>query len=622
MKKILLVLAMIAASVFLAQPAVADDDPVAAAATTDGDTGNDTAQEEEATPEALPEDPPQAAPDAPQDTTTPPASEDNSSDAPDTKDEPAPAGDENKAEEPGDENAGNSPPAVEAAPVKIKICHSTSSETNPYVENSPNASGDLHGHTGHTGGIFPADGWGDIIPPFTFGNVNFPGMNWTDAGQAIYNNNCNLPNEVPVPLINATAVPPTATPPNCAVDGTLVLPTTTGVIYEATPAGTGPGDYTVTASAAVNYVLTNPLYEEHITVLPKLTGPQCVIAGLSPTAAGASVSPATCSANGGLVLDNTDKVFYIVIPIGTLRIVTALPKPGYYMTNFPFLKFLNIPQKLTGSQCDSVDLTICHRTNSNVNPYNAIGPATAGVANGHDTEHEGPIWNPTLKANHVEWGDIIPPYHYNDMDYPGQNWTPEGIAFYNDGACDGAGIIPTELTAEAPIADPATCEEDGSLVLAETPNVVYTVEPVYDGPGKYTVTASVVDEEFVLTGQTVFNVTVDEKLPTADCVSPEEGGEDPAKEDDLLPDTGGLPLWILLIAGPMTAAGLIILMRREPVSRTSTGGGMPSYSLILPPAPKPLGIKRAHATTEHIGFMKAVGNVVAAIGSFLRGGRR
>jgi len=175
--------------------------------------------------------------------------------------------------------------------------------------------------------------------------------------------------------------------------------------------------------------------------------------------------------------------------------------------------------------------------------------------------------------------------------------------------------FPADITAEAPVADPATCDEDGSLVLPETDNVDYTVEPEFDGPGTYTVTASVTSDDFVLVGKTEFTVKVGGKLSTEACTEPKD-------EDELLPDTGGLPLWVLLIAGPMTAAGLIILMRRQPVaSVTTSGGGMPSFSLILPPVNKPSGFTRV-ASTPEIGFMKSVGKVVAAIGSFLRGGRR
>lgn len=75
----------------------------------------------------------------------------------------------------GDDNPGN----------KVTICHATSSQTNPYVQIKVNANGSVSGHSGHSN---------DIIPPFTYNdngsNKNFPGLNWTTHGQAIYNNNC------------------------------------------------------------------------------------------------------------------------------------------------------------------------------------------------------------------------------------------------------------------------------------------------------------------------------------------------------------------------------------------------------------------------------------------------
>ncbi len=81
-------------------------------------------------------------------------------------------------------------------------------------------------------------------------------------------------------------------------------------------------------------------------------------------------------------------------------------------------------------------VTICHRTNSNTNPYNEITVdiASSGhLQGGHDTEHEGPIWDPSLKNQKIEWGDIIPPYTYGDFSYPGQNWTDEGAAILRAG---------------------------------------------------------------------------------------------------------------------------------------------------------------------------------------------
>jgi hypothetical protein len=77
---------------------------------------------------------------------------------------------------------------------------------------------------------------------------------------------------------------------------------------------------------------------------------------------------------------------------------------------------------------------ICHRTNSNSNPYVQNSPSKSGDVNGHDG-HEGPVWNPFLKDLGIKWGDIIPPFDYGDNEhYPGKNWDdPEGQAIYENG---------------------------------------------------------------------------------------------------------------------------------------------------------------------------------------------
>jgi len=84
-------------------------------------------------------------------------------------------------------------------------------------------------------------------------------------------------------------------------------------------------------------------------------------------------------------------------------------------------------------------VSICHRTNSNQNPYIINNPAADGDVSGHDdhrgSDDPGPVWNPTLKQNHIRWGDIIPPFKFAGGTYPGLNWTADGQAIYaND--CD------------------------------------------------------------------------------------------------------------------------------------------------------------------------------------------
>lgn len=113
---------------------------------------------------------------------------------------------------------------------KIKICHSTSSHTNPYTTNSVDKNSTVDGHDGHNGGIWSSDitgDWGDIIPPFSYesscpandselygkeycgltgytckhgekcalpiSGSEYAGKNWTVKGIAIWNNDCNIP---------------------------------------------------------------------------------------------------------------------------------------------------------------------------------------------------------------------------------------------------------------------------------------------------------------------------------------------------------------------------------------------------------------------------------------------
>ena len=57
------------------------------------------------------------------------------------------------------------------------------------------------------------------------------------------------------------------------------------------------------------------------------------------------------------------------------------------------------------------NVTICHRTNSNHNPYITESPSVQGQngAADHLQQHKGPLWNPTLKKQKIEWGDVIAP---------------------------------------------------------------------------------------------------------------------------------------------------------------------------------------------------------------------
>lgn len=79
---------------------------------------------------------------------------------------------------------------------------------------------------------------------------------------------------------------------------------------------------------------------------------------------------------------------------------------------------------------------ICHATNSNHHPYVVNQPFASADVGGH-AGHTGQLWDPTLKALGTAWGDIIPPFDYDDHGvtghFLGYNWTTPGQAIYNNG---------------------------------------------------------------------------------------------------------------------------------------------------------------------------------------------
>jgi len=113
---------------------------------------------------------------------------------------------------------------------KLELCHRTNAPTNPYrmiVVSVDASNGAIVGpdHTGHPGPVFdydadPADPgypytsprsgdqWGDIIPSYDYDGGSFPGMNWGEEGQAIFENDCQGPDE-----------PEEPEDPTCPVEG-------------------------------------------------------------------------------------------------------------------------------------------------------------------------------------------------------------------------------------------------------------------------------------------------------------------------------------------------------------------------------------------------------------------
>jgi hypothetical protein len=107
----------------------------------------------------------------------------------------------------------------------------------------------------------------------------------------------------------------------------------------------------------------------------------------------------------------------------------------------------------SSSSSSNQKVTLCHRTNSETNPYVRITVSISSVikSSGHDG-HNGPVYAAGMKAAHQKWGDIIPAFSYDGGSYPGKNWTA-GAAIHGAGCAvesgGGHSTPPTTITVTA-----------------------------------------------------------------------------------------------------------------------------------------------------------------------------
>jgi hypothetical protein len=338
------------------------------------------------------------------------------------------------------------PTAHAVADDKVTICHGTDSVTNPYNQESVNADsadGDTsndHGqadHSTHTGPIATSEtvaqalkdaktAWGDIIPP----HDSYAGLNWTTDGQAIWNNGCAYTTEVTPTAVTFNDVCGTA-------NDTYTVPTTTGVDYSDT-AGThaGSGTVTITATPKTGFTLNGDTSWSHT-----FTNDECPVDLTPVTPADVTFNDVCGTDSDTYTVPTTTGVIYSVNAgthpgSGTVT-VTATADSGYVLEGTT-----SWTHTFTDEDCPQpAKVTICHRTDSVVNPYQqeTVDADSADGNTGNDngqadhSEHTGPVatseaFAQALKDAHQKWGDIIPPHD----NYAGLNWTAEGQAVYNN----------------------------------------------------------------------------------------------------------------------------------------------------------------------------------------------
>jgi hypothetical protein len=193
--------------------------------------------------------------------------------------------------------AGQQRSAVPPGPDKIAICHATGSTKNPFVLETPDASGDLNGHEGHPDDIIPA--FGD----FSGKNMDtlYPG-GW--LGADILANDCEIPTggggitqttTVTGPGTTVTAPGTTVTVPGGTttreVTVTVSAPSITVTVPGATTTVTVPSGATTTVTLPAQTVTlpavtqTNPgvtVVRDPVTVTREGTT-TTVTAGSTPT---------------------------------------------------------------------------------------------------------------------------------------------------------------------------------------------------------------------------------------------------------------------------------------------------------------------------------------------------
>jgi hypothetical protein len=111
-------------------------------------------------------------------------------------------------------------------------------------------------------------------------------------------------------------------------------------------------------------------------------------------------------------------------------------------------------------------VTLCHRTDSETNPYVTITVAAAAAYNAHFKIHKGDVWFPGHPKKPF-WGDIIPPSVYKGTNFQ-QNWNAAGQAIFNNGC------KPVTTTTSSP--------PSSSTPPSSTPPSSHGVNPSSAGP--------------------------------------------------------------------------------------------------------------------------------------------
>jgi hypothetical protein len=205
--------------------------------------------------------------------------------------------------------------------------------------------------------------------------------------------------------------------------------------------------------------------------------PNATLGAATITGTGTALDGTTLAAGGGqrtLQLAEPFSVATVTIA-GTMSWASGYHAPFLVTATEPTGCRVGLLTPAVAGTSDNV--TLCHATDSDHNPYVQITVDSAGAYNGH-LGHTGPVWSPDL-AKHVKWGDIIPPFTFDGQTYS-LNWDAAGQAIWNDGCAAGSPVTTTATvtaTTTTTVTDPAvtvTVPGPTTTVTAPGPTVTLT----------------------------------------------------------------------------------------------------------------------------------------------------
>lgn len=261
----------------------------------------------------------------------------------------------------------NATPPNDQGEHKIEICHARNAVNNAYGPQRIEvdlAAVDGQGGADHYGqhqgplasSLLVATAlkalhiqWGDIIPPT---EAQPTGLNWTAAGQAIWNNNCQYP--------KLAAASVSTTPATCEMGETLVYGNIVNATFSGTANGTeGPANYSVTATANADslFIGNQTTKEFNGTLAGQLTGEQCDEPEALVATASVSTTAATCEAGEKLIYGNIENATFSGTADGTegpadYSVVATADKGAEFDGNQATKTFEGtLEAQLTGDDC-------------------------------------------------------------------------------------------------------------------------------------------------------------------------------------------------------------------------------------------------------------------------------